>query len=72
MMNEDNVTISVHCPVIVLFIPNIRELCKNNVICRLLVVLYGLLGFSYIIILLVYYFHIQKIKTNIRIKHRIK
>jgi hypothetical protein len=49
--------------VIVLFIPNIRELCKNNVICRLLVGIYGLVGFAYIIILLVYYFHIQK-KTN--------
>ena len=45
---------------IMLFIPNGRELCKNNVICRVFLGLYGLLGFAYVIIVLVYYFHIKK------------
>lgn len=50
---------------IILFIPNGKELCKNNVICRVFLGLYGLLVFAYVIIVLVYFFHIKKkIKAN--------
>ena len=45
---------------IILFIPNGKELCKKNSLCRIFLGLYGLLVFAYIIILLVYYFHIKK------------
>lgn len=49
----------------ILFIPNGKELCKNNVICRVFLGLYGLLVFAYVIIVLVYFFHIKKkIKSN--------
>jgi len=49
---------------IILFIPNGKELCKKNPLCRVFLGLYGLLVFSYSIIILVYYFHIKKIKAN--------
>jgi len=50
---------------IMLFIPNGKELCKNNEICRVYLELYGLLVFAYIIIILVYFFHItKKIKSD--------
>jgi hypothetical protein len=49
---------------IISFIPNFIKSCKTNVLCKSLFGLYGLLGFVYIIILLVYYFHIQKIKND--------
>ena len=45
---------------IMLFIPNGKELCKKNPLCRIFLGLYGLLVFAYIIIILVYFFHIKK------------
>ena len=48
---------------IIAFVPNIIKVCKNNLICKLLLGLYGIIGLIYVIVLLVYYFHIQK-KTN--------
>lgn len=48
---------------ILAIIPDITKLCKNILICKLFLILYGLLSLSYIVILLIYYFHIQK-KNN--------
>jgi hypothetical protein len=48
---------------IIAFIPNITKSCNNNVVCKSLMGLYSIIGLIYVIVLVVYYFHIQK-KTN--------
>jgi hypothetical protein len=48
---------------IIAFIPNFIKSCKTNVVCESLMGLYSIIGLIYVIVLVVYYFHIQK-KTN--------
>ena len=43
-----------------LVVPSAMIACRTNPICSLLHLLYGLVGLVYIIILIVYYFHLEK------------
>ena len=45
--------------IILIIFPNIKLLCKNNILCRLILKLYALLIITYLIILIAYYFDIK-------------
>jgi len=53
-----SISIIVFSIILVMF-PNIKILCKNNILCRLILKLYALLIVTYLIILIAYYFDIK-------------
>ena len=53
-----SISIIVFSIILVMF-PNIKILCKNNILCRLILKLYALLIITYLIILIAYYFDIK-------------
>ena len=49
--------------IIILLFPNIKSLCKNNILCNIILKFYAIAILIYTVVIIVYYFHIKKQKN---------